>query len=162
MEGNQSQVKKIHLATDHAGFDLKEAVRLWLQEEQFVVIDHGSFQMDSDDDFPDFISKAASAVSAAPADSLGIIFGGSGQGEAMLANRYAGVRAVVYYGGNEEIVTLSRRHNDSNILSIGARFVDCDTAKRIIWQWLNEQFLTDEKYQRRNQKIERLTKLQTL
>jgi ribose 5-phosphate isomerase B len=88
----------------------------------------------------------------------GIIFGGSGQGEAMLANRYPQVRAAVYYGGDEKIVALSREHNDANILSIGARFVDISHTKKVIWDWLHAEPLKQEKYQRRNHKIEVITK----
>jgi ribose 5-phosphate isomerase B len=150
--------QSIHLATDHAGFALKESVREWLEAEGFTVVDHGSYALQAEDDFPDFISKAASVVSAEPTKHKAIIFGGSGQGEAMVANRFPSVRACVYYGGSEEIITLSRQHNDSNVLSIGARFVDEDTAKRVIWTWLHEPRLSDDKYQRRNQKIERITK----
>lgn len=148
----------IHLATDHAGFEHKEAVSVWLQREGYEVIDHGAASLDPLDDFPDFISKAAAAVSKKPTQSRGIIFGGSGQGEAMLANRFLHVRAVTYYGGDDSIPKLSRQHNDSNIISIGARFVDIDAAKRVIWEWLHEESLADEKYHRRNKKIETITK----
>jgi ribose 5-phosphate isomerase B len=147
----------VHVATDHAGFTHKEAVVAWLQSEGFTVVDHGPAGYDEGDEFPDFIERAARAVSHDP-KSRGIIFGGSGQGEAMLANRFPGVRAVVYYGGDDHIPVLSRQHNDSNVISIGARFVDIDTTKRIIWDWLHAVFLTDEKYQRRNDKIEKITK----
>lgn len=148
----------IHLACDHAGFASKEMVRQWLLEHVVTVVDHGATSYEASDDFPDFISKAAAAVSASPATAVGIIFGGSGQGEAMMANRYPHVRATVYYGGDESIVTLGRQHNDANILSIGARFVDEATTKRIIAAWLHEPFLSDEKYERRNQKIEHITR----
>jgi ribose 5-phosphate isomerase B len=148
----------IHLAADHAGFELKNSVKAWLESEGHTVIDHGAHAYDEYDDFPDFIKKAAQAVSMAPATARGVIFGGSGQGEAMVANRYPNVRATVYYGGNEDIITLSREHNDANVLSIGARFVDIDTTKRVIERWLGALFSNDEKYERRNQKIERLTK----
>jgi ribose 5-phosphate isomerase B len=148
----------IHLATDHAGFAHKELVREWLCAEGWKVVDHGAHTYDPQDDFPDFIMQAAAVVSQQPVESCAIIFGGSGQGEALLANRFAQVRAVVYYGGDESIPTLSRQHNDSNVLSIGARFVDIDTTKRVIWEWLHEPFLTDEKYARRNKKIEAVTK----
>lgn len=149
---------EIHLATDHAGFQRKEAVKQWLQSEGYTVYDHGAVAYDHDDDFPDFISLAAAAVSKAPTKARGIIFGGSGQGEAMLANRYPKVRAAVYYGGPDEIVTLSREHNDANILSIGARFVEDNEAFRVIWTWLHTEPLTDEKYERRNRKLEHHTK----
>ena len=149
---------KIHLATDHAGFSHKEEVRLWLEAEGFSVTDHGATDYDCQDDFPDFISLAAAAVSKKPSENKAVIFGGSGQGEAMVANRFKNVRATVYYGGNEEIVSLSRQHNDANVLSIGARFVGLDETKKVIWDWLHADFLTDKKYQRRNKKIETITK----
>ncbi len=148
----------IHLATDHAGFEHKQSVLKWLKEEGYEVVDHGSFTFEAEDDFTDFIAKAASAVSKDSVKSKAVIFGGSGQGEAMIANRYPQVRATVFYGGDEEIIKLSREHNDSNILSIGARFVDIDTAKKVIWDWLKTGTSTDKKYARRNKKIESLTK----
>jgi ribose 5-phosphate isomerase B len=148
----------IHLACDHAGFVSKEMVRHWLEEDGVVVVDHGATTHNEVDDFPDFISKAAQAVSSNPAAARAIIFGGSGQGEAMVANRYPHVRATVYYGGDESIVMLSRQHNDANVLSIGARFVDEETIKRVVTLWLAEPFSQDEKYERRNQKIERITR----
>lgn len=147
----------IHLATDHAGFSHKEAVLAWLRDEGFTVHDHGAYERDELDDFPDFIALAAAAISQDPEESRGIIFGGSGQGEAMLANRFPKVRAVVYYGGVDSIPTLSRQHNDANVLSIGARFVDIDLAKQVIWEWLHTESFTDEKYLRRNEKIEAIT-----
>lgn len=150
--------KIIHLASDHAGFEHKEIISQWLQEEGYVVIDHGAKIHDPEDDFPDFIGLAAAAVSAAPEAARGIIFGGSGQGEAMLANRFKQVRATVYYGGPVDIIALSRAHNDANMLSIGARFVSVDEAKISIATWLKSPVLSDEKYKRRNQKIEKLTR----
>jgi len=148
----------IHLATDHAGLVHKEAVEEWLTGEGYTVVDHGAHQLNPLDDFTDAILPAAKAVSADPKQSVGIIFGGSGQGEAMIANRFAGVRATVYYGGNEEIITLSKKHNNANILSIGARFVPVETAKQIIWDWLHTEFDGPEKYERRNNEIDSLTK----
>lgn len=148
----------IHIATDHAGFKHKEAIYSWLNDEGYEVIDHGATELDSQDDFPDFISLAAAAVSEYPDTTKAVIFGGSGQGEAMVANRYSNVRATVYYGGDESIPSLSRQHNDSNVLSIGARFVDIDIVKKVIWEWLHTEPLTDEKYQRRNDKIEDISK----
>lgn len=148
----------IHLAADHAGYEHKEAVGEWLRSESCTVVDHGAFSFDALDDYPDFIGPAAAAVGADPTKTYGIIFGGSGQGEAMLANRYAGVRAAVFYGGVEEIPVLSRAHNNANMLSIGARFVPLDICKRVIWEWLHAAPLTDEKYHRRNKKIETITK----
>jgi ribose 5-phosphate isomerase B len=154
-----STQKVFHVATDHAGFEHKEAVVAWLTGEGYTVVDHGARVYDAEDDFPDFISLAAQAVSAAPEDSLGLIFGGSGQGEAMVANRFANVRATVFYGGSPEIIELSRAHNDANMLSFGARFVSVEEIKVCIATWLNTSVLSDEKYQRRNKKIERLTRM---
>jgi ribose 5-phosphate isomerase B len=148
----------IHLATDHGGFEHKEAVKKWLISEGFKIVDHGAITLEPLDDFPDYISKAAEAVSRDPVNSVAVVFGGSGQGEAMVANRYKKVRATVYYGGNKEIISLSKEHNDANILSIGARFVSIDETKGVIWQWLHTDLLPDEKYRRRNQKIEDITK----
>lgn len=151
--------RTIHLATDHAGFAHKEAVKEWLSSfAEYVVVDHGATSYEPLDDFPDYIQLAAKAVSAAPDLSLAIIFGGSGEGEAMVANRFPRVRATVYYGGNPDIVSLSRAHNDANILSIGARFVSLEETKEVISQWLAEEVLSDEKYQRRNKKIETITR----
>lgn len=146
----------IYLATDHAGFEHKNAVHDWLVHEAYTVKDCGAHTFDAQDDFPDFVQVAAQAVAKAPAKSKAIIFGGSGQGEAMQANRFKGVRTAVYYGGPEEIVTLSRQHNDANVLSIGARFVSIDKAKEVIWSWLHTEALTDKKYHRRNVKLDRL------
>ncbi|MEZ4104269.1 MAG: RpiB/LacA/LacB family sugar-phosphate isomerase [Candidatus Paceibacterota bacterium] len=153
-----TDIKTIHLATDHAGFDHKEQIRLWLADSVYKVVDHGAKENHPLDDFPDFISLAAVAVSKNPQNSCAIIFGGSGQGEAMMANRYTDVRAVVYYGGNEGIVKLSRIHNNANVLSIGARFVSVDETKDLILKWLATPFSDDEKYQRRNDKIDSLSK----
>jgi len=146
----------IHLATDHAGFNLKEEVKHWLTAEGFTIKDHGARQEDALDDFPDFIALAAAAVSHRPKSNRALIFGGSGQGEAMMANRFKGVRATVFYGGTEEIISLSRAHNDANVLSIGARFVGAHQAKKVIWDWLHSAPATDKKYARRNKKLDTL------
>lgn len=146
--------RTIYLATDHAGFLHKEAVKDWLVAEGCTVVDVGATIFDEGDDFPDYISGASKAVSQNPTAAAAIIFGGSGQGEAMVANRYPGVRATVYYGGDEAIIKLSREHNDANVLSIGARFVSIDVTKKIIWDWLHLEKGSDPKYHRRNLKID--------
>ncbi len=155
---NLAIIKTIHLATDHAGLELKDAVGAWLSEAGYKVFDHGAKTYVAEDDYPDYISQAAKAVSSAPEGERAIIFGGSGNGEAMMANRYPNVRAAVYYGGVPEIVALSREHNDANILSIGARFVTFLEVKDVISVWLNTAVAKDEKYVRRNKKIELYTK----
>lgn len=151
------QFSHIYLAADHAGLEHKDAVREWLAAEGVSVTDFGAFTPNPTDDFPTFISQAARVVSQYPLQA-GLIFGGSGQGEALLANRFPHVRAAVYYGGPDEIVTLSREHNDANILSIGARFVSVDETKRLIWHWLHTPRDDAEKYIRRNQQIAHITK----
>jgi ribose 5-phosphate isomerase B len=142
----------IHIAADHAGFELKEKVKQFLAEQGHEIEDHGAFELDKKDDYPDFIAPCAEAV-ANGKGSVGVIFGGSGQGEAMVANRYEGVRAAVYYGGKEEIVRLSREHNDANVLSIAARFVDEEEAIRMIKLWLSVPFSKDERHRRRISKF---------
>jgi len=130
---------KIHLATDHAGLELKNAIKTYLMKKGHDITDHGAYEHDALDDYPDFIFPCAKAVAADP-ESRGIILGGSGQGEAMAANRIRGVRAAVFYNGPEDIVKFSRQHNDANILSLGARFLTEDEIYNIIENWLNEPF----------------------
>jgi ribose 5-phosphate isomerase B len=160
-ESEHLKTLTIHLAADHAGFHHKEAVRDWLLAEGVACIDHGALILDEEDDFPDYIAPAVAAVADSPATTRGLIFGGSGQGEAMLANRYRGVRATVYYGGPDDIVMLSRSHNDANVLSIGARFVSVDEVKRLVWLWLTTECVLGDKYVRRNQKIDTMSQIQT-
>jgi len=147
----------IHLATDHAGFEHKQAVASWLLEEGFTIIDHGAYEYDESDDFPDFVALAAAAVSKNPQSECAIIFGGSGQGEAMVANRFSHVRATVLYTDDDDIVTLSREHNNANILSIGARFLTVDVTKKQIWLWLQLHTPLEERHQRRIQKLDDIT-----
>lgn len=144
----------IHLATDHAGFEHKEIAKEWLLEAGYEVIDHGASEFNPEDDFPDFIRLAAKAIVEDSEENKAIIFGGSGQGEAMMANRFPKVRAAVYYGGSPEIVTLSREHNDANVLSLGARFISPSEMKEVIKLWLDTEFTNVFKYQRRNDKLD--------
>ncbi len=143
---------KIALATDHAGFDLKEQIKKKLIKQNFEVKDFGAFDYDAVDDYPDFIMPAAKFV-AKNSDYLGVILGGSGQGEAMAANRITGVRAAVFYNGPLDIVKLSRQHNNANILSIGARFLSLDEAMNVIDIWLKTDFEGD-RHQRRINKLD--------
>jgi ribose 5-phosphate isomerase B len=145
---------KIYLATDHAGYALKEKVKKFLIDSGYAVEDCGAYTLDSNDDYSDFVHKTAEAVSKDPKNSRGIIFGGSGEGEAMVANRHAGVRAAVYYGGPEKIVTLSREHNDANILSLGARFLTEEQALGAVKLWLETPFSKEERHKRRIKKID--------
>ena len=143
---------KIALATDHAGFELKEHVKSELIALGYNVQDFGAHAYDALDDYPDFICGAAKFV-AENSDSKGIIFGGSGQGEAMSANRFKKVRAAVFYGDSEELIKLSRLHNDANILSIGARFVELSEIMKFIQLWLNTEF-EGGRHKRRIEKLD--------
>ena len=130
---------KIYLASDHAGFALKQFLGEHLLQLGFSVEDCGAYEMNPSDDYPDFIIPAARKV-AGDSNAKGIIMGGSGQGEAIAANRVKGVRAVVYYDGPIEVVKLSRSHNNANILSFGARFITPEKAVEAVDLWLKEPF----------------------
>ncbi len=143
---------KIHIATDHAGLDLKNIIRDYLMSKGHEVTDHGAHEYDALDDYPDYIFPCAKAV-ASDLESRGIILGGSGQGEAMAANRVKGVRAAVFYNGPVEIVKLSREHNNANILSLGARFMTEDEIYGVIQMWLDEPF-GGGRHQRRIDKLD--------
>ncbi|MEN9913238.1 MAG: hypothetical protein RLY66_646 [Candidatus Parcubacteria bacterium] len=143
-------MKNIILAADHAGFALKESIKSFLQGKGMTVLDVGAHELVEGDDYPTYMAAAALKVAEdMKGETKAIIFGGSGQGEAMVANRFPGVRAVVWYGGSEEIVKLSREHNDANILSIGARFVNEGEAQKAVELWLATSFSGDERHQRR-------------
>lgn len=146
----------IYLATDHAGFELKEKLKIYLQGLGYEIKDFGAFSYDENDDYPDLVREAAKAVANDPEQSRGIVLGGSGQGEAIVANRFNGIRAVVYYGKDEKIIPLSREHNNANILSLGARFLNEEEAKRVVKLWLETEFKGEERHVRRIQKIDNL------
>ena len=154
----------IYLATDHVGYELKEKLKKFLTEGGYAVEDCGAYKLDPEDDYPDFITKAAEAVSKDPVNNRAIILGGSGQGEAMVANRYKGVRAAVFYGvpkngkaeieeSDFQIVKLSREHNDANILSLGAHFLDHSIALSAVRLWLATAFSEDVRHKRRIEKF---------
>ncbi len=143
---------KIHLATDHAGFEHKEYLKAHLLEKGYEVVDHGPTKLDENDDYPDFITPCAKAISISLEDKA-VIFGGSGEGEAMCANRIKGVRAVVYYGGSKDILIFSRDHNDANILSIGARFITAEEVGPAVDLWLETPFSGNERHIRRLSKF---------
>lgn len=161
---NLDNITRIHLASDHAGFELKEVIKEWLEQNHYEVLDHGAYEFDPEDDYPDFIELAAREVSIDP-QSRGIILGGSGQGEAIVANRFPGVRAVVYYGdpegvqtdakGNElSIISSTRQHNNANVLSLGARFLEEIEALEAVELWLETAF--DTRHARRLEKIDQM------
>lgn len=144
----------VYLATDHAGFQLKEKIKEFLKKEGYELKDFGAYSLDHEDDYPDFISQAAEAISKNPS-SKAIILGGSGQGEAIVANKFPNVRAAVYYGSLEQIPVLTRQHNDSNILSLGARFLKEEEAFKAVKLFLETPFSNDERHIRRIEKIKK-------
>jgi len=127
---------KIALASDHAGFEYKAAIREWLTTHGYVVKDFGT-SSNAAVDYPDFIRPAAQAVARGECER-GIVLGGSGNGEAIVANKVRGVRCGLCW--NEESARLNRQHNDANVLSLGQRMMSCDLALRIVEVWLTTAF----------------------
>ncbi len=145
---------KIYIGSDHAGFELKEKLVPFLQNLGYEVEDKGAFSYNSQDDYPDLVKPVARAVANDPEKSRGIVLGGSGQGEDDAADKFDGIRSAVYYGGPLEIIKLSREHNDSNILSLGARFLSEEEAKEAVKLWLDTPFSGDERHVRRLEKLD--------
>lgn len=141
---------KIYLAADHAGFELKETAKKNLLEKGYDVEDCGALSFDKDDDYPDFVVKAARKVSEDPA-SFGIAFGKSGAGECIVANKIKGIRAVL--GFSKENVELARQHNNANILTLGSAFLNGHQALILIELFLNTSFSNEERHKRRIAKI---------
>lgn len=147
---------RIYLGTDHAGFELKEKLKKYLLELGYQVEDLGNLAYNEEDDYPDFVLPVAHAVARDPEQSRGIVLGGSGQGEAMTANRIKGVRAAVIYNYNKDIIKLSREHNNANVLSLGARFLSEKEAKKAVKLWLETPFSNKERHIRRIKKIDNI------
>lgn len=159
---------KVFIASDHAGFELKEHLREFLISKGYEVEDCGAYKFDKDDDYPDFISKAAEGV-AKNSDSMGIVIGGSGNAEAMTANKFRNIRCALFYApavaigsvditgktstDSFEIVRLAREHNDANMLSLSARFMDRSMAEKAVEMFLTTKFPGDERHVRRINKI---------
>ncbi len=144
---------KVYLASDHAGFELKESIKSYLIEKGLKVEDCGAFEKNPDDDYPDWIAKAAEKVSQ-DQNSKAIVFGKSGEGEAIVANKFKNVRAVVAFG--RENVSLTRVDNDANILCIGSQFISESLAKEMIDIFLNTEFSNEYRHIRRINKIKAL------
>lgn len=147
---------KVYLAADHAGFALKESVHKALKELEYEVVDLGAEKEVVGDDYPEIIARAAAKVSENPDQDKAIIFGYSGQGEAIVANKFPSVRAVVFDGGALDIITLSREHNDANVLSLGGQFVGENEAKEAVGLWLATAFSGDERHVRRIAQIKEI------
>lgn len=144
---------KIYIGTDHAGFELKEQLKVLLSDLGCEVEDKGAFTFDPTDDYPDFVRPVAEAV-AQDEGSFGIVFGKSGEGEAMATDKVEGIRTAVYYGGSLDIPRLAREHNNANVLSLGAGFLTEDEAKQAVKIFIETPFSGEERHQRRVEKIE--------
>ena len=170
------EISKVYIASDHAGFVLKQFITASLTEYGYTVEDLGAYSFSPEDDYPDFITPCAQRVaqentsgSEAAASVLGIIIGGSGQGEAMAANRVKGARAAVFYGGAHavgavetegtvatdtfDIVRLARIHNDANVLSLGARFLSKEESLHAVSLFLETEFSHSPRHIRRLKKF---------
>lgn len=148
---------KVSIASDHAGFALKELLTPFVRFLGYEVLDVGATALDESDDYPPLIAAAAAAVSRGEVERA-LVLGGSGTGEAIVANRFAGVRAAAYYGGSLDIVRLTREHNDTNVLSLGARFISEDEARAAVKLWLETPFSGEERHVRRIAQIEEMTR----
>ena len=137
---------RIHIAADHAGFELKAHLLEHLRAAGHDVVDHGAHTYDAQDDYPSFCFSAGEAV-VAEAGSLGIVIGGSGNGEQIAANKVRGVRAVLAW--STETAGLGRAHNDANVVALGARQHSVDDATAIVEAFLAEPFSGDARHQRR-------------
>lgn len=159
---------KIALTTDHSGYEALKQLRIFLESLGHECVDYGPTKFDAEDDYPDFMFPAAEAVASGQCDR-GIIMGGSGQGEAISANRFRNVRCAVFYGpvvakvaidadGNMsddpyEIIKLSRQHNDANMLSLSARFLTMEEMREAVQIWLETPFSFVERHERRIKKL---------
>jgi ribose 5-phosphate isomerase B len=143
---------KIYLASDHAGYELKEALIPFLREHGHDIEDIGPSTYEPADDYPDYLLPMAAKV-AGDKGSFGIGIGASGQGEAMVANRVKGARAAVYYGHDKNILVHSRHDDDANILSLGAKFMTTEEAKEAVATWLQTPFAGEERFVRRIHKL---------
>lgn len=144
---------RIAIGADHAGFQLKEKLREFLQEEDYEVIDVGPSAFDPGDDYPVFAAEVGRMVSGGEAER-GVLVCDSGIGVDIVANKFPGVRSALVH--DEELARTTRLHNDTNVLSLGAMMVDEDKARRIVTNWLETDFSGEERHQRRVEEIEEL------
>jgi ribose 5-phosphate isomerase B len=137
---------RVHIGCDHAGLELKEHLVGWLAERGHDVSDHGPREYDADDDYPPFCLRTAQAVAGEPG-SLGIVLGGSGNGEQISANKVDGVRAALAW--SDETARLARLHNDANVVAIGARMHSTSDATRLVEVFLTTRFSGEPRHSRR-------------
>ena len=141
---------RVHLGSDHAGLELKEHLLNWLADHGFEAVDHGPFVYDALDDYPVFCLRAAEAVAADLQDgeqTLGVVIGGSGNGEAIAANKVKGVRCALVW--SEETATLAREHNDANVVSVGGRMHTVEDMTRFVEVFLGTAYSGEERHTRR-------------
>jgi len=141
---------RVHLGSDHAGLELKEHLLNWLADHGYEAVDHGPFVHDPDDDYPVFCLRAAAGVVADREDgldSLGVVIGGSGNGEAIAANKVKGVRAALAW--SEETAVLAREHNDANVVAVGGRMHTLEDMTHFVAVFLDRAFSGDERHVRR-------------
>ena len=137
---------RVHLGSDHAGLELKEHLLNWLADHGYEAVDHGPFVYDALDDYPVFCLRAAEAT-ADEDSSLGVVIGGSGNGEAIAANKVRGVRAALVW--SEETATLAREHNDANVISVGGRMHTVEDMTRFVEVFLGTDYSGEERHTRR-------------
>lgn len=152
---------KIFIGADHTGFGLKTKLLEVLKAQGHEVIDKGALEYNEGDDYPDFVIPVAQEISKDPENARGIIIGATGQAEAFTANKFPHVRAVVYYGeapkvvdDEADIIVRSREHNNSNILSLGSRYLTEEGMLKTVNMWLATPYRGGEKHVRRLQKID--------
>jgi len=159
---------KVYFASDHAGFEIKNSLVEFARSLGYDTEDCGAFTYDKDDDYPALIATAGKKLSAdvaAGIESRAIVAGASGQGEAIVMNRFAGVRCALYYGdpGVEQtdatgkrldILSSTREHNNANALSLGLRFLSLEQAKTALQKWLSVPFSGEERHARRIRQID--------
>lgn len=141
---------RVHVGSDHAGLELKGRLTAWLVERGYEPVDHGPHILDPDDDYPVFCLRAAEGVAldrAAGLDSLGVVVGGSGNGEQMAANKVAGIRAALAW--SEEVAALARQHNDAQVVAVGGRMHPLADLLRYVEVFLTTPFSGAERHQRR-------------
>lgn len=163
---------KVYFASDHTGFAMKNSLTDYVFALGYEVEDCGAKTLDINDDYPviilEAVKKVAQDISEGMSTSRAIVFGGSGQGEAMVANRIKGIRAAVYYGVPQrmqedstghllDILTSSREHNDANVLSLGSRFISLEESKEVVKNWLKAAFSGEERHGRRIRQIDEIT-----
>jgi ribose 5-phosphate isomerase B len=137
---------RVHLGSDHAGLELKDHLVAWLRDHGHQPIDHGPYAYDASDDYPTFCLRTGEAVVGDPG-SLGIVVGGSGNGEQIAANKVKGVRAVLAW--SEETAELARLHNNANVLGVGARMHSLEQSTRFVEVFIGTDFSGEERHIRR-------------